>query len=107
MRNTFTTSLRLNLNEAADRQAWMYLQTMDKAKYRSYREAIVTAINDHFSRQEQAIKEHEFLDRVVDTIQRSLQGMTVAVQPTAQPLDTSYDDEEDSLDTALAFADSF
>jgi len=107
MRNTFTTSLRLNLNEAADRQAWMYLQTMDKDKYRSYREAIVTAVNDFFSRQEQAVKEQAFLDRVVDTIQRSLQGMTVSVQPTAQPLDTSYDDEEDSLDTALAFADSF
>ena len=54
MRNTFTTSLRLNLNEPADRQAWMYLQTMDKAKHRSYREAIVVAINDYFSRQEQA-----------------------------------------------------
>ena len=53
------------------------------------------------------MKEQAFLDRVVDTIQQSLQGMTVAVQPTAQPLDASYDDEEDSLDTALAFADSF
>ena len=107
MRNTFTTSLRLNLNEPADRQAWMYLQTMDKAKYRSYREAIVIAINDYFARQEQSVKEQAFLDRVVDTIQQSLQGMTVAVQPSTQLLDTSYDDEEDSLDAALAFADSF
>ena len=106
MRNTFTTSLRLNLNEAADRQAWMYLQTMDKTKYRSYREAIVTAVNDFFARQEQAVKEQAFLDRVVDTIQRSLQGMTVSVQPAEPPMDTGCDDE-DSLDAALAFADSF
>lgn len=106
MRNTFTTSLRLNLNEAADRQAWMYLQTMDKQKYRSYREAIVIAINDYFSRQEQVLKEQAFLDRVVDTIQRSLQGMTVSVQHSEPPTDTDHDDE-DSLDAALAFADSF
>ena len=106
MRNTFTTSLRLNLNEPADRQAWMYLQTMDKAKYRSYREAIVIAINDYFSRQEQAVKEKAFLDRVVDTIQQSLQGMTVSAQPQELQMDTTYDDE-DSLDAALAFADSF
>ena len=106
MRNTFTTSLRLNLSEPADRQAWMYLQTMDKAKYRSYREAIVIAINDYFSRQEQTEKEQAFLDRVVDTIQRSLQGMTVSVQPAAQSMDVGHD-EDDSLDAALAFADSF
>ena len=85
----------------------MYLQSMDKTKYRSYREAIVTAVNDYFARQEQAVKEQAFLDRVVDTIQRSLQGMTVAVQPSALPIDTECDDEEDSLDAALAFADSF
>jgi len=107
MRNTFTTSLRLNLNEPADRQAWMYLQTMDKAKYRSYREAIVIAVNDYFARQEQTVKEQAFLDRVVDTIQRSLQGMTVSGQPSEPPMDASYDDEDDSLDAALAFANSF
>ena len=108
MRNTFSTTLRLNLNEPADRQAWMYLQTMDKAKYRSYREAVVTAVNDYFSRQEQAVKEQAFLDRVVDTIQQSLQNMTVSVQPpklTAEPVPN--EDEDDSLDAALAFADSF
>ena len=106
MRNTFTTSLRLNLNEPADRQAWMYLQNMDKAKYRSYREVIVIAINDYFSRQEQAVKEQAFLDRVVDTIQRSLQNMTVSVQ-SAELVPDPEINEDDSLDAALAFADSF
>ena len=105
MRNTFTTSLRLNLNEPADRQAWMYLQSMDKTKYRSYREAIVIAINDYFSRQEQAVKEQAFLERVVDTIQRSLLGMTVSIE--APNTDTAPEYDEDSLDAALAFADSF
>jgi len=84
----------------------MYLQTMDKAKYRSYREAIVIAINDYFSRQEQAVKEQAFLDRVVDTIQQSLQGMTVSVQPAVPSMDVGHDEDE-SLDAAFAFADSF
>ena len=79
---------------------------MDKQKYRSYREAIVIAINDYFARQEQTVKEQAFLDRVVDTIQRSLQGMTVSVQPMAPPME-SEQDNDDSLDAALAFADSF
>ena len=52
------------------------------------------------------MKEQAFLDRVVDTIQRSLQGMTVSVQPAEQLTEPGYD-EEDSLDAALAFADSF
>ena len=47
------------------------------------------------------------MNRVVDTIQRSLQGMTVSCQPSALPINTECDDEEDSLDAALAFADSF
>ena len=106
MRNTFSTTLRLNLNEPVDRQAWMYLQTMDKAKYRSYREAIVIAVNDYFARQEQAVKEQAFLDRVVDTIQRSLRNMTVSVQSAESAPDPEIN-EDDSLDAALSFADSF
>ena len=43
---------------------------MDKAKYHSYRETIVIAVNDYFFRQKQAVKEQVFLDRVVDTIQQ-------------------------------------
>ena len=104
MRNTFTTSLRLNLNEPADRQAWMHLQTMDKAKYKSYREAIVTAINDYFSRQEQVVKEQAFLDRVLATIETGLRSIPVSAQP---PIPAEPELDESSLDDALAFADSF
>lgn len=103
MRNIFTTTLRLNLNDEEDRRAWVYLQSMDKQKYRSYREAIVTAVNDYFSRQEQAQQEQAFLDRVMATIEKSLQNFPVSAAPPA----FASEPDESSLDADLAFADSF
>ena len=43
------TNIRLNLCDEQDRQAWEYLQTMDREKYKSYTRAVVVALND-FSR---------------------------------------------------------
>ena len=37
-----TTNLRLNLEKPIQRQAWEYLQTMDKAVFKSYSQAIVS-----------------------------------------------------------------
>ena len=51
-RTTINTNIRLNLNKPEDRQAWEYLQSMDRKKYKSYSRAVVAAINDHFSREE-------------------------------------------------------
>mgnify|MGYP001165793869 CR=1 FL=1 len=35
-RKTINTNIRLNLCDEQDRQAWEYLQTMDRKKYKSY-----------------------------------------------------------------------
>ncbi len=45
------TNIRLNLCDEQDRQAWEYLQTMDREKYKSYTRAVVVALNDYFSRE--------------------------------------------------------
>lgn len=45
-----TTNLRLNLEKPIQRQAWEYLQTMDKAVFKSYSQAIATALVDYFER---------------------------------------------------------
>lgn len=45
------TNIRLNLCDEQDRQAWEYLQTMDRKKYKSYTRAVVAALNDYFSRE--------------------------------------------------------
>ena len=76
-RKIINTNIRLNLCEEQDRQAWEYLQTMDREKYRSYTRAVVVALNDYFSRMyrnetdpylETREKEDAFLERVETAI---------------------------------------
>ena len=47
-RKIINTNIRLNLCDEQDRQAWEYLQTMDREKYKSYTRAVVVALNDYF-----------------------------------------------------------
>ena len=71
-RKIINTNIRLNLCDEQDRQAWEYLQTMDREKYKSYTRAVVVALNDYFSREyrneadpylETREKEDAFLER--------------------------------------------
>lgn len=123
-RTTINTNIRLNLNRPDDRQAWEYLQTLDRKKYKSYSRAIVAAINDYFSRQELLAhdpyletreKEDAFLQKVLDTIRESIQAsgtggiaalaaLLQGVQ-TAPAIDESTSSDED-LDTAMDFINS-
>ena len=72
-RKIINTNIRLNLCDEQDRQAWEYLQTMDREKYKSCTRAVVVALNDYFSREyrneadpylETREKEDAFLERV-------------------------------------------
>ena len=83
MKRLYTTTLRLNLENETDRQALEHLRRLDRKKYRSVNSAVITAINDYFSRQEQLEadpyletreKEDAFLQRVIDTIQAAQQA---------------------------------
>ena len=76
-RKIINTNIRLNLCEEQDRQAWEYLQTMDRKKYKSYTRAVVVALNEYFSREyrnetdpylETREKEDAFLERVETAI---------------------------------------
>lgn len=118
MKQIYTTTLRLNLSDEDDRKAFKYLQHIDKKRYRSYSKAIVTAINEHFERQERLAddpyletreKEDAFLKRITETIEKGLQfasvGMPQFAQHIAPTIETNTDNEE--LSAALDFADSF
>lgn len=118
MKQIYTTTLRLNLADENDRQAFEYLQRMDKRQYRSYSKAIVAAVNDHFERQERIAadpyletreKEDAFLRRVAEMIEQSLRSAPAPIlqfaQPAPQTAAPEPDDEE--LSAALDFADSF
>ena len=124
MRNVYTTTLRLNLNDPEELRAFERLRYMDKKQYRSYSKAIVTAVNDYFDRQERLKadpyletreKEDAFLEKVLSTIREGLQaspatmaaGLMQLLQ-AAQPIaDEPKEPDNDSLDAALEFADSF
>ena len=119
-RTTINTNIRLNLNKPEDRQAWEYLQSMDRKKYKSYSRAVVAAINDHFSRQERVVndpflesreKEDAFLQKILDTIREGLQSsdaglaslsaLLQAVQAASLPAQETMTDE--NLDVAMEF----
>ena len=93
--NLFTTTLRLNLNNAQDMEAWNNLMSTDRnqPEYSSYSRTIVTAINDHFARQDRMEEQQEWetalLKKIEATIQETvtncLQGLQITTpQPTAE-----------------------
>lgn len=122
-RTTINTNIRLNLNKAEDRQAWEFLQNMDRKKYKSYSRAVVAAINDYFARQDRLAndpflesreKEDAFLQKVLDTIREGIQasgtglaGLTALLQAiqTSSPSEMKSMSDED-LDIAMDFINS-
>lgn len=80
-RKIINTNIRLNLLDEADRQAWEYLQTMNRKKYKSYTRAVVAAVNDYFGREyekeedpylETREKEDTFLRQVQNAIKEGV-----------------------------------
>ena len=126
-RKIINTNIRLNLCDEQDRQAWEYLQTMDREKYKSYTRAVVVALNDYFSREyrneadpylETREKEDAFLERVETSIrdgvkesvgESDLPDRTLTMEKTdGEIAEDNLDwEKEADMDAALDFADSF
>ena len=118
--NLFTTTLRLNLNNAQDMEAWNNLMSADstQSEYSSYCRTIVTAINDHFARQDRMEEQQEWetalLKKIEATIRETLtnclQGLQIAApQPTAEKseLPTQPDPPDETEANIEAFLDCF
>ncbi len=115
MKQIYTTTLRLNLADEDDRRAYEHLQRMDKKQYRSYSKAIVTAINDHFDRQnrlasdpylETREKEDAFLNLIKNIIEKTVLYNSTPLTKDVE-YDPSKDEDDEELSAALDFADSF
>ena len=144
-RKIINTNIRLNLCDEQDRQAWEYLQTMDRQKYKSYTKAVVAALNDYFAREyrneedpylETREKEDAFLERVETAIRDGVkESVPMAMAKNLFEMLTPFVKEsvgesrlsgkpevrsdergtenvmdwgqEDDMDAALEFADSF
>ena len=90
--NLFTTTLRLNLNNTQDMEAWNNLMSADSTQpeYSSYCRTIVTAINDHFARQDRMEEQQEWetalLKKIGATIRETFDSCMKEFQiTTAQP----------------------
>ena len=89
--NLFTTTLRLNLNNARDMEAWNNLMSADsnQPEYSSYCRTIVTAINDHFARQDRMEEEQEretaLLQKIEAAIRETLTNCLKEPQISATP----------------------
>lgn len=86
MKQIYTTTLRLNLEKEADREAWEHLRRVDRKQYHSVNSAVIAAVNAYFSRKEQLEadpyletreKEDAFLEKVMETLQEGLRQATV------------------------------
>ena len=118
-KNLFNTTLRLNLDNAQDMEAWNNLMSADnrQPEYSSYSRTIVTAINDHFSRLDQPDRE-EWVDTVLQkvretvrqTIISTMKEITVTAVPPVSKEEAPMDDSDppDETEAAIeAFLDCF
>ena len=86
-----TTDLRFNLGKESQRKAWQYLQTMDKSVFKSYSQAVATAVVDYFDLYYQTQDdpyletracEEQFVQQIVDAVRDALrETMPAAVSP--------------------------
>lgn len=125
MKQIYTTTLRLNLENEADRRAWEHLQSLDRREYRSVSKAVVSAVNAYFDRSKQLAddpyletreKEDAFLSRIEDTISRTLQSCgagksrrypTAYAERTVCPLLLLRGKTRRTFQRRLDFADGF
>lgn len=128
MKQVYTSTLRLNLEKEADREAWGHLRRVDRKQYHSVNSAVIAAVNAYFSRKEQLEadpyletreKEDAFLEKVVETLQEGLRQATVpglvpllqllqgAQAGTPAPAKEPEANTGTDWDAALDFAGSF
>ena len=118
-KNLFNTTLRLNLDNAQDMEAWNNLMSVDSSQpeYSSYSRTIVTAINDHFCRLDQPNREewvNALLQKVVETVRQTIistmKEITVTAAPPVSKEEVPMDEPEPPNETEAtieAFLDCF
>ena len=75
------TNLRFNLDKPVQRAAWECLQTMDKARFKSYSQVVALAVVDYFDRLEKLQddpyletreREERFVAQIVAAVERAM-----------------------------------
>ena len=81
MSDTRRVSFHLNMEDALQRKAWECLETMDRNRFKSRREAVTLAVVDYFDRLERQRtdpdweareREERFVSRIVGAVEREI-----------------------------------
>jgi hypothetical protein len=92
---------RFDLEQEADRRAWVFLQSSSRSRSR----LIIAALNAYADIQDEQARQDAFCDRVIEAIRTELRGNVMAAGPLpAQPEVQATNTDEDAMD---AFLDSF
>lgn len=82
MSNIKCTTLRFNIDKPLDRQAWKYLKSMDKDKFKSYSQAVALAVTEYFKRYYKRIddpyfetreREERFVEQIVTAVESAVE----------------------------------
>ena len=82
MSNIKCTTLRFNIDKPLDRQAWDYLQGMDKDEFKSYSQAVALAVTEYFKRYYKRIddpyfetreREERFVEQIVTAVESAVE----------------------------------
>lgn len=102
MKNQVAFTVRLNLDNQQDKQAWEHLQGMDRTQYRSYSSLVIKAINSLF----ESKADVDIVAKLQATIREELSKLQAVSVPIIQEESPPPPLEED-ISIALDFADSF
>lgn len=82
MSNIKCTTLRFNLDKPLDRQAWDYLQGLNKDEFKSYSQAISVAVTEYFKNYyrikddpylETREREERFVEQIVAAVESAVE----------------------------------
>ena len=82
MSNIKCTTLRFNIDKPLDRQAWDYLQNIDKDEFKSYSQAVAVAVTEYFKRYyrqkddpyfETREREERFVEQIVAAVENGVE----------------------------------
>ena len=82
MSNIKCTTLRFNIDKPLDREAWDYLQGMNKDEFKSYSQAVALAVTEYFKRYYKRIddpyfetreREERFVEQIVTAVESAVE----------------------------------
>jgi hypothetical protein len=92
---------RFDLEQEADRRAWVFLQSSSRSRSR----LIIAALNAYADIQDEQARQDAFCDRVIEAIRTELRGSVMAAGPLPAQIESQgANTDEDIMD---AFLDSF